>query len=339
MAKPQKQYNQAEEPDQDCESQDSGLAIHIPVLLEEILSNLEYPSNGTIIDCTVGQAGHSRALAQKLSEDGTLIGLDVDTNSLGLARENLADVKCHKSLIHSNFGHISKVVADNNIGPVNIILADLGFSSAQIEDPARGMSFQHDGPLDMRLSCGLDSENEEHLQTAADLVNRLGEKELADIIFQYGEERKSRRIAAAIVEQRRKCRIETTSQLSELIVKVVGFGPRPKNRKRRPIHPATRTFQALRIAVNDELGQLEKLLNSATEILAPGGMIAIICFHSLEDRIVKYNFRDNKMAKIYEILTKKPIIANEAETSLNPRSRSAKLRIARKMSTELLELK
>ncbi len=330
MAKPQKQYNQPEEHAREGELDQSSLAVHIPVLLEPILEHLPRGPESTIIDCTLGQGGHSRALSEGLSEKGTLIGFDVDTNSLELARGNLSELKCRKILVHSNFGNISKVLEEKEIGQADIILADLGFSSAQIEDPSRGMSFQHDGPLDMRLACGLEGDSAEHLQTAADLVNRLGEKELADMIYQYGEERKSRRIAAAIVEQRRKKRIETTSELAELIVKVVGFGPRGKNRKRKPIHPATRTFQALRIAVNDELGQLERLLEGAKEILAPGGRVAIISFHSLEDRIVKYNFRENKAEKIYEILTKKPIIANEAEVALNPRSRSAKLRIAEK---------
>ena len=305
--------------------------VHIPVLMDPILEILEYPADGTIVDCTTGQAGHSKALAEKLSENGSLVCLDVDANSLAVSETNLSDVKCRKKLIQTNFGNISQALSENNIGSADIILADLGFSSAQIESAERGMSFLQDGPLDMRLAFD-QSENAEHLQTAADLVNRLPEKELADLIFQYGEERKSRRIATAIVEQRRKKQFETTKELADLLVKVVGFGPRSKNRKRKPIHPATRTFQALRIAVNDELGQLEKMLNSAVDILAPGGMIAIISFHSLEDRIVKNNFRENKMAKNYEILTKKPIIASDAEISANPRSRSAKLRVARKLA-------
>lgn len=327
------QYEPEEELYLDEEPESVSAAVHIPVLLEEILANLRCRSDGTIIDCTVGQAGHSLALSEQLGSEGTLLGLDVDSNSLAQSEEKLAGVKCRKMLVHSNFGDIAEVVKSNNIGSVDIILADLGFSSAQIEDSSRGMSFLQDGPLDMRLSCGLVSHGARHLQTASDLVNRLGEKELANIIYEYGEERKSRRIAAAIVEQRRKSRIETTSQLAELIVKVVGFGPRSKDRKRKPIHPATRTFQALRIAVNDELGQLKRLLESAVDILKPGGLIGIISFHSLEDRIVKYNFRDNKASNIYDILTKKPIIANEAEIASNPRSRSAKLRIARKVDS------
>ncbi|MBN2064263.1 MAG: 16S rRNA (cytosine(1402)-N(4))-methyltransferase RsmH [Sedimentisphaerales bacterium] len=331
MAKP---HDQFEESENDWSDEDSGTekVMHIPVLLNPILEFLDCPDNATIIDCTVGQAGHSRALAERLSPAGHLYGIDVDTNSLARANENLSGVSCSWKLLHSNFGRISQLVSENNIGLVDIILADLGFSSAQIQDPSRGMSFLHDGPLDMRLSGAEQPGNGGHLNTAADLVNRLGEKELADIIFQYGEERKSRQIASAIVERRRVKRFERTGELAELVAKVVGFGPRDKYRKRKPIHPATRTFQALRIAVNDELGQLERLLKAAPEMLAPGGKIAIISFHSLEDRIVKNDFREKKQLNIYEIMTKKPIIADEAEMASNPRSRSAKLRVARRLA-------
>lgn len=328
-----KSHDQSEEnepywPDDESES---SLAVHIPVLLEPILTLLDCPVDGTIIDCTVGQAGHSKALAQRLSPDGHIYGIDVDTESLASARGNLSGLKCGCKLLHSNFGQIAQLVKENDIGPVDIILADLGFSSAQIQNPARGMSFLHDGPLDMRLSGEDGPDNGGHLNTAADLVNRLGEKELADIIYQYGQERKSRQIASAIVERRRVKRFERTGELAELVAKVVGFGRCDKYRRRKPIHPATRTFQALRIAVNDELGQLERLLKVAPEILAPGGKIAIISFHSLEDRIVKNDFRDKKQLNIYEIMTKKPIVADEAEMSANPRSRSAKLRVARRV--------
>ena len=303
---------------------------HVPVLLEPILDILEFPDDATIIDCTLGQAGHSVALAQRLGPQGTIIGIDVDNDSLEVARKNLDAVQCQKRTFRCNFGDIAALSQDENIGPANVILADLGFCSAQIADADRGISFQQDGPLDMRLAGDDDLPYSGMQQTAADIINQTREKELADLIYQYGEERKSRRIAAAIVQARKKKKIETTGELAELIVKTVGFPPRTKNRKRKPIHPATRTFQALRIAVNDELGQLEKLLAAAPELLAPGGMIAIISFHSLEDRIVKYNFRENKTNNIYDILTKKPIIANEAEIASNDRSRSAKLRVARK---------
>ncbi len=309
---------------------DNYQAGHIPVLLEPILDILQFPENGTIIDCTLGQAGHSVALGQRLGPDGTIIGLDVDSDSLTVARENLKSVQCKTRTFRCNFGDIAALSKDENFGSANVILADLGFCSAQIADADRGISFMKDGPLDMRLA-GDDSLPYSGSQTtAADIINQTREKELADLIYQYGEERKSRRIASAVVEARRKKKIETTGQLAELIVKAIGFPPRSKHHRRKPIHPATRTFQALRIAVNDELGQLEKLLNAAPELLAPSGMIAIISFHSLEDRIVKYNFRENKTNNIYDILTKKPITANEAEIALNDRSRSAKLRVARK---------
>ena len=316
----------------DCDPEDcSSQAEHIPVLMEPLLETLKFPKNGTIIDCTLGQAGHSVALAQELDDTGTIIGIDVDNDSLKVARKNLESVHCQQRTFRCNFGDIAQLAQDENFGPANVILADLGFCSAQIADANRGISFQQDGPLDMRLA-GDDSLPYSGSQpTAADIINQTREKELADLIYQYGEERKSRRIAAAIVQARKKNKIKTTGELAELIVKTVGFPPRGKNHKRKPIHPATRTFQALRIAVNDELGQLERLLAAAPDLLASDGMIAIISFHSLEDRIVKYNFRENKSKNIYEILTKKPITANEAEIALNDRSRSAKLRVAKRI--------
>ncbi|MCK5269348.1 MAG: 16S rRNA (cytosine(1402)-N(4))-methyltransferase RsmH, partial [Sedimentisphaerales bacterium] len=203
----------------------------------------------------------------------------------------------------------------------DVILADLGVSSGQLADAERGISFQHDGPLDMRMDTRLE-------RTAADLVNSLGQDDLANLIYRYGEERRSRRIARGIVMARREKPFERTLDLVKVIIRSLGITT--KGRKSR-IHPATRTFQALRIAVNDELGQLETLLQKAPRLLKTQGQIAIISFHSLEDRLVKYNFRENHKNGDYEILTKKPLVADNEERQQNPRSRSAKLRVARKV--------
>ncbi|MBI9017942.1 MAG: 16S rRNA (cytosine(1402)-N(4))-methyltransferase RsmH [Phycisphaerae bacterium] len=298
---------------------------HIPVLSKPLLDMLEYQPDAVIVDCTVGQGGHSLQLASKLNSDGLLIGIDVDPDSLKVAKQNLAGLGCQVQLVKNNFGNIAGVLEALDIQRADIILADIGISSAQLADPNRGISFRFDGPLDMRLAGPASTEG----QTAADLVNTLYEKELADIIFQYGEERRSRAIAKAIVSARRDNRIETTTQLVEIINKVFGYQGGGHSQK---IHPATRTFQALRIAVNDELGVLERLLEAAPALLNEGGEIAVISFHSLEDRIVKKDFRANKDISVYDIITKKPIIAEHQEIKSNPRSRSAKLRIARKLA-------
>ncbi|MCF7958187.1 MAG: 16S rRNA (cytosine(1402)-N(4))-methyltransferase RsmH [Phycisphaerae bacterium] len=294
--------------------------IHRPVLMKPLLEILDFNPEAVVVDATVGQGGHSFQMAERLSEKGRLIGLDVDPDSLEAAANRLSNVQCPVTLIRSNFGRLDEVLTDLKIDGVDVILADIGISSAQLANKERGISFQEDGPLDMRLDDRLET-------TAADLVHTTREEELADLIYQYGEERKSRRIARAIVEARRIKTIKRTGELLEIVNAAVGFSGGWHKSK---IHPATRTFQALRIAVNDELGQLERLLAIAPKVLREKGQIAIISFHSLEDRIVKYNFRDNKQNEIYKILTKKPVIADEDERRVNPRSRSAKMRVARK---------
>lgn len=297
-------------------------AVHTPVLIEPLLRLLCYPADGIVVDATVGQGGHGRVLGERLSPEGSLIGFDIDEDSLSEAGRKLKGVHYRVALERENFGAIDQALAGLQITAVDIILADLGVSSAQLAMGRRGMSYQIDGPLDMRLDRRLEV-------NAADLVNKLRQDELADLIYRFGEERKSRRIARAIVDARKRKRIETTLELVEIINRSLGI----KGTKRKyKIHPATRTFQSLRIAVNDELGQLEKLLQKAPGLLKAGGQIAVISFHSLEDRLVKYNFRDNKKAGVYEILTAKPITADDKERSENPRSRSAKLRIARKLA-------
>jgi len=273
-----------------------------------------------VVDATVGQAGHAVALAGRLEKNGLLIGLDVDSRSLQTAHRRLQQVDCQVKLLPENFARLDDVLAELGIEQVDVILADLGVSSAQLADPQRGFSFQLDGPLDMRL----DSRRE---VTAADLVNKLPERQLADLIFRWGEEHASRRIARAIVARRREKPLTTTAELAQVVLKALHItGPGRKSR----IHPATRTFQALRIAVNDELAGLQRLLKIAPSLLKKGGQIAIISFHSLEDRLVKNDFRQNKQADCYEIVTRKPIVADEDQRRENPRSRSAKLRIAMK---------
>jgi 16S rRNA (cytosine1402-N4)-methyltransferase len=284
---------------------------HQPALPAEVRSGLNPKPGQTFVDCTVGAGGHARLIAEHLAPGGRLIGLDQDPKMLARAREQLAEVAgVHVQLLHRNFDELRGVLDELGIAQVDGVLADLGFASDQIDDPSRGLSFQHEGPLDMRL-------NPEAIETAADLLADLSERELADVFWKYGEERHSRRVARRIVETRKRSPIRTTTELAELVRRCV---PRSGG-----IDPATRVFQALRIAVNDELGALDRLLAALPGCVKPGGRAAIISFHSLEDRRVKQAFRDREL---WEPLTKKPITASEDEVRMNPRSRSAKLRIA-----------
>ncbi len=293
--------------------------VHKPVLSRTLNEQISLPREGVMVDTTVGNGGHSLLLGSSLGAEGMLIGLDVDQASIERAKANLAGLKCKVKLVRSNFSEIESVLDEAGVSEADLILADLGFSSDQMADSGRGLSFSVDMPLDMRLDDRLKV-------SAADIVNRRGEKELADLIYQFGEERASRRIARFIVQERSKHPINSTEQLAYLVCRAVGKKPG----KGRRIHPATRTFQALRIAVNDELGSLERLLLSSTEHLKQGGKIAVISFHSLEDRIVKQDFKSKSSAGVYKILTKKPLRADDAEVNENRRSRSAKLRIAEK---------
>lgn len=291
---------------------------HTPVLVDRLAEQIRLPRDGTVIDATVGHGGHSLLFGGALGPDGRILGMDVDEGCIQRARTRLSSLACRVVLVRENFRLVAETAAACGIDKADLIFADLGFCSAQLSEAQRGLSFQENMPLDMRLDDRLE-------RTAADIVNGYDEKSLADVIFNYGEDRASRRIARFIVHGRSGRRIETTGELAAIICRALG--QRPRGRKSR-IHPATRTFQALRIAVNDELGALEDLLSAASELLKPGGMIAVISFHSLEDRIVKLDFREKAAKGIYEILTKKPIIAMEAEVRQNPRARSAKLRIA-----------
>ena len=272
------------------------------------------------MDATLGAGGHARVLAERLNPGGWLIGLDCDEAMLQLAGARLADVPpdVRVTVRQASFDGIREVLSELGVNAVDGVLADLGICSDQLDRADRGFSFQQSGPLDMRLD---QRENE----TAGSLLRRLSERELADLFWKYGEERFSRRIARRIVEARRREALETTSQLADLVRRSV---PRPKGR-RPGIDPATRVFQALRIAVNDELGALERLLAALPECVKAGGRAVVISFHSLEDRLVKNAFRDKQ---VWEVLTPKPVQAADQEKRLNPRARSAKLRAARRKS-------
>jgi len=257
---------------------------------------------------------------QTLGPEGMILGLDADSESIRRAHLKLNGLACKVALIHSNFSQITEQVSNQDIEGVDFILADLGVCSAQLADVRMGLSFNTNMPLDMRIDKRLKA-------SAADIVNKADEKTLADLIYRFGEDRASRRIARFIVQHRQSRPITTTGQLSAIVCKALG---RPGRRRRPRIHPATRTFQALRIAVNNELENLERLLAAAPELLNKNGRIAVISFHSLEDRLVKNDFRQNEHQGIYRIITKKPIVPTGAEIAGNPRARSAKLRIAEK---------
>ncbi len=305
--------------------------MHQPVLLTEVINALQPRSGGIYIDGTVGAGGHAAAILKASAPDGQLYGLDQDENALALAGKQLSEFGDRVHLLHANFDQLHRLSRQVPIPSADGILLDLGVSSMQFDQPERGFSFQADGPLDMRMDPSAT-------ETAADLVNHLPEGDLADLIYRYSEERHSRRIARAIVQDRP---FERTQELADLIARVVRPGKRGQRGKSK-IHPATRTFQALRIAVNDELGALERVLPQAIAQLAPGGRLAIISFHSLEDRIVKKYFQQEARDCIcppeqpvctcrhkatIHIITKKPITPSLAEIDVNPRARSAKLRV------------
>jgi 16S rRNA (cytosine1402-N4)-methyltransferase len=302
---------------------------HVPVLLKEAIDFLAVRRGGTYIDATVGLGGHSLEIAKRLGAPGHLIGFDKDSVALEVAGERLRsapgsrllalgqDQKADWPTVKLLHGSFAELVKNQEPRANNGILADLGLSSLQISDAARGFSFQADGPLDMRM-------NPQSEPTAEQVVNQFDERELADLIYEFGEERRSRRIARAIVRSRP---ILTTAQLAA----VISTAARPMNQAERRIHPATRTFQALRIFVNRELDDLRKLLEAAPQLLKPGGRLVVISFHSLEDRIVKDAMREGAKLGRYGLLTKKPVTASEAEIDRNPRARSAKLRAAERV--------
>lgn len=301
---------------------------HLPVLYQEIIHALRPHASGRYVDGTVGAGGHARGILEACAPDGELLGLDLDPQALALARETLAPFGTRAHLAQASYTSLPQQMSQLGWEAVDGIVLDLGLSSMQLDTPERGFSFQHDAPLDMRFSPLNPT-------TAATLVNTMDEDELADLLYRFGEESDGRRIARAIVRARP---LQTTRQLAEAIEKVI---PR-----RKGIHPATRTFQALRIAVNEELASVAEALPKAVAALRSGGRLAVISFHSLEDRIVKDFFREQsrdlvnppytpiykeeRKAVIKEI-SKKPIVPSDEEIKVNPRARSAKLRIAEKL--------
>lgn len=297
---------------------------HIPVMAEEVLFWLIQQGGRTYLDCTVGFSGHAEKLLEASGPHSRLIGLDRDALAIAASRERLARFGERVFLLHGHFVDLKQHLAASGISQVDGILFDLGVSSRQLEEPARGFSFQGDGPLDMRMDQSMSG-------TAAELVNRWPEAQLADTIFQFGEERFSRRIARAIVHAREHRPLATTKELASVIEGAV-----PANYRHGRIHCATRTFQAFRIAVNQELDCLEPALRDAVDVLTPGGRLCVISFHSLEDRIVKHTFRalSGKDNPSLMVLTKKPQIPTRDESQRNPRSRSAKLRVAQRVSKE-----
>lgn len=292
---------------------------HVPVLLQEVIAGLDLRDGLTVVDGTLDGGGHARAIIPRIMPGGTFVGIDWDAAMVNATRAALekefpsqrAALRC----IHANYAQLPDLISAGTLPRPDRVLLDLGFSSHQIDDPERGMSFQAEGPLDMRY-------DRTQGPSAADIINGATAKELADVLWQYGEERFSRRIAQAIVDARRRERIETTGGLSAVVAQAVpGFYRRGK------INPATKTFQALRIAVNRELDNVTAFLDALPALLAPGGRAAIISFHSLEDRLVKNYFRRYAQEGRGTLASKKPVIPSRQEARDNPRSRSAKLRI------------
>ena len=293
---------------------------HIPALVGEVLLSLRPQAEGVYVDATLGEGGHAEAILRAIAPSGRLIGIDRDAEVLEIARQRLAFFGSKVSIVHGHAAEIRSILERLQIGQVDGILLDLGVSSYQLEAAERGFSFTREGPLDMRM-------DRTAAVTAATLVNTLGERELVNLIMRYGEERWARRIARAILRARRRVPLQTTQELAGIISQVVPLSPRPPR-----IHPATRTFQALRIAVNQELARLEEILKVAIACLLPTGRLCVIAYHSLEDRIVKRTFQaygnlsENATPRM-RLVTRKPVTCTLAERQVNPRARSAKLRV------------
>jgi 16S rRNA (cytosine1402-N4)-methyltransferase len=294
---------------------------HFPVLAGDVLRVLLPKPGQVIVDCTVGLGGHSRLMLEKITPGGRLIGMDFDQENIARAREQLSSVRGGQfSLHHTNFAAISSILVSDEIEKVDSILADLGVASPQIDDPNRGFSYRKPGPLDMRMDLTRS-------ESAAKLIARISEEDLRDAILEFGDETDASEIARLIVERRTERPITDTITLANIISQARDFTPQRANGAK--LHPAARTFQALRMLVNRETHNLERLLKAAPDLLKPGGKLAIISFHSGEDRRVKHSFRENHRAGIYREISDEPIVADEAEQKRNPRSRSAKLRWAR----------
>jgi 16S rRNA (cytosine1402-N4)-methyltransferase len=298
------------------------MSVHIPVLMDEVLEGLDLLPNDIVIDGTINGGGHAYEISKILSKKGILIGIDQDSTGLAVSEERLTDALATIHLVHGNTRNITEILEGLGIEQYDKLLLDLGWSSNQFENPKRGFSFMHDGPLTMTLS----DNPETAVFTAHDIINDWAEESLMDIIQGYGEERYAWKIVQAILKYRSEKTIEGTLELAEIIASAVS------NKYRNgPIHPATKTFQALRIAVNDEMGALKQIMEDGFKKLAPKGRMVIISFHSVEDRIVKQYFKQKKQEGVAEIITKKPLTASDAELLINRRSRSAKLRIIQKL--------
>lgn len=307
---------------------------HISVLLNECIDGLDIKKDGIYVDGTLGGAGHSKEICRFLDSEGMLVGIDQDKNAIAVSEKRLASEKCKVLLVKSNFSNVKNILGEKSISGIDGMLLDLGVSSHQLDEPTRGFSYMHDAALDMRM-------NQNEALSAYDVVNNYSEEELYTIIKEYGEERWAKRIAQFICSHRVQSPVETTYELVEIIKKAV-----PKNARRDGPHPAKRTFQAIRIEVNNELGIIQDTILDIVEMLNPGGRLCIITFHSLEDRIVKQTYkklenpctcpRDFPVCVCKEkpkikIITRRPILPTEEEVDINPRSRSAKLRIIEKL--------
>ncbi len=293
--------------------------MHQPVLLKEVISHLNLKEGDIVLDATVGGGGHAAEILKRIGPDGRLLGLDADESAIRRTEDKLKNLSGSVSLIKGNFRDLDMLLSKTGIKSLDAALFDVGISSYQLEDASRGFSMKYNARLDMRMNTSLDL-------TAYDIVNNFKESQLSDIIKTYGEERMSKAIARQIVKARAEKPIETTHELAEIVRRAAGFSYRKSK-----IDPATRTFQAIRIVVNDELGALEEGLKKAVSWLDTGGRVCVISFHSLEDRIVKRLFKGYASLGILNILTKKPIRPSDKEIAENPRSRSAKLRVAERI--------
>lgn len=295
--------------------------LHTPVMLREVLDYLNLSPGKTIVDTTLGTGGHGREILERIMPGGRLVGIDRDEESLSVARQRLIDFSDSCEFIHANFIDVDSILKELNIDKIDGILFDLGISSFQLDDPQRGFSFQEEGPLDMRL-------DRTSYISAYDLINNLNEEEISSMLWNFGQERWHNRIARILVSEREKQPISTTSQLSSIVLKAIPSRYRYRHYR---IHPATRTFQAVRIAVNRELETLESAINKAIELLSEKARICVISFHSLEDRIVKLNFRKFAAEGLVNTLTPKPLTPALDEIETNPSSRSAKFRAAERL--------
>lgn len=288
-------------------------------MLNEVLNYLNLGPAKTIVDATIGTAGHSEKILQRICPSGRLIGIDRDEQAINTAKERLGNYGSCAEFVYGNFIDIDKILKRLNIKKVDGILFDLGISSVQLDDPERGFSFQYEGPLDMRM-------DKNSYISAYDLVNNLNEEELSQLLWSFGQERWHNRIAHFLVKERQKHPVSTTSELSDIVVRAI-----PYRYRYYRIHPATRTFQAVRIAVNRELETLQTAITKAVELLDKHARICVISFHSLEDRIIKLSFREFAAKKLVKIITPKPLLPAESEIDENPSSRSAKLRVAERL--------